>query len=80
MVTPTRPDTDTKPTTTERLKCHLLEQDEDGNPTDRCLCGFTWDTLSPRIGPICQECLDEHARRHPDKCRAPAECERLLTL
>lgn len=43
---------------------HYVELDQEGKPTDQCLCGYLWDQLHVQHnGTICQECVDELRRR-----------------
>ena len=59
-------DTKTEETTGTRrtLVRHIVELDEHGKPTDKCLCGHLWDVFPiPHGGEICQKCVDELRRR-----------------
>jgi len=45
---------------------HIVELDDEGRPTDQCLCGHLWDRAFVKHDPeggICQECVEELRRR-----------------
>jgi len=57
-------DTATPSTTAKKLLKHIVEL-KNGQPTDKCLCGYIWDRVFlPLDGELCQECADEVKRRH----------------
>jgi len=52
----------TKP---KELQRHIVELDDDLNPSDLCLCGHIWDRVFLKHGEsICQDCVDELKRRN----------------
>lgn len=54
---------DSNKTSTRRPR-HIVELDAQGQPTDKCLCGYLWDQVFvSHNGEICQECIDELKRR-----------------
>lgn len=60
-------DTTQPSTMAKRLQQHIVELDKNGQPSDKCLCGYIWDRvfLKPEAD-ICQECKDEVIRRARD--------------
>lgn len=43
---------------------HIVENNRDGTPQDKALCGWLWDRINvAHNGTICQDCVEEQKRR-----------------
>ena len=60
----TKPRPVAKPSTSDggkgkKLMRHIVKLDENGKPSDECLCGHVWDKVFLSHGDeICQKCVD----------------------
>ena len=56
--------TDTGQGKGRKLMRHIVALDDQGRPTDTCLCGHLWDRVFlPHGEEICQACVDELKRK-----------------